>query len=143
MPDRFKVQVEADYTNITIEHNYRTTGFAVNERAKGHFLSVPVLVKYFFTPSLSLYAGPAVSLNLASKVVVKEDKATSINKQTNNEVNKFQFGGMAGANYYIGKAFFVEARYHSQFPKYYKGVSLMHGFGSLHNFQLGVGYKFL
>lgn len=141
MPDRFKIQLEADYNNITIHHVFLAGRDDVEEKTKAHILSVPLLVKYFFTPSLSLYAGPTGNLNVSSKALVKVD-GTEYSKNMGNQVSKFLFGGMFGVNYYIHKGFFLEGRYYAQFPDFYKQGSFMPSYGTIHNFQLGVGYKF-
>lgn len=142
MSDRLKIQVEADYSNMTIRHSFQTGGTVVDEKSVAHILSVPVLIKYFFTPSLSLYAGPTGNLNLASKALVEIDGDTRYSKNTGEEVSKFLMGGMFGVNYYISKGFFLEARYYSQFPDYYRPGFFMPSYRTIHNFQLGLGYKF-
>ncbi len=140
--DKFKLQLEADYSYMTIRHDYLDRGNDVDDRARAHMVSVPVLAKYFFTPSFSLYAGPSANLNLSSNAKKAVINGSESNSSTNDDVNKFQLGAMAGVNYYIYKGFFVEARYHALLPEYYKANPLFPDYGTIHNFQLGVGYKF-
>ncbi len=138
--DKFKLQAEVDYSYMTVRHNFTMNGLSGEGSSRAHMVSVPILAKYFFTPSFSLYAGPSANLNMSSsaKSTINNTEKT-IN--TNDDVNMFQIGAMAGLNYYIYKGFFVEARYHAILPDYYKSASLA-DYGTIHNFQLGVGYKF-
>ena len=138
--DKFKLQAEVDYSYMTIRHQFSIAGNSYDARSRAHMVSVPILAKYFFTPSFSLYAGPSANLNLSSNSKVTTN-TTEISRGTNDDVNVFQIGAMAGLNYYIYKGFFVEARYHAILPDYYKSATLA-DYGTIHNFQLGVGYKF-
>ncbi|RYD99726.1 MAG: PorT family protein [Sphingobacteriales bacterium] len=140
--DKFKLQLEADYSYMTIRHDYLDRGNTVDDRSRAHMVSVPVLAKYFFTPDFSLYAGPSANLNLSSNAKTEVLNGSEFNRSTNDDVNKFQLGAMVGLNYYIYKGFFVEARYHALLPEYYKANNLVPDYGTIHNFQLGVGYKF-
>ncbi len=140
--DKFKLQLEADYSYMTIRHDYMDRGNTVADRSMAHIVSIPVLAKYFFTPSFSLYAGPSANLNLSSSAKTSVKDGSVFNSNTNDEVNKFQLGAMVGLNYYIYKGFFVEARYHALFPEYYKADPVSPDYGTINNFQLGVGYKF-
>lgn len=138
--DKFKLQAEFDYSYMTIRHQFTLAGTSYDASSRAHMVSVPVLAKYFFTPSFSLYAGPTANLNLSSSAKVTTN-TTETSRSTNDDVNMFQIGAMAGLNYYIYKGFFVEARYHAILPDYYKSATLA-DYGTIHNFQLGVGYKF-
>ena len=140
--DKFKLQVEADYSYMTVKHRFTLNGESLDDRSRAHMVSIPVLAKYFFTPSFSLYAGPSANLNISSSAKTTGDKGANFTSNTNDDVNMFQFGGMIGANYYIYKGFFVEARYHALLPDYYKAGTVRPEYGTIHNFQLGVGYKF-
>lgn len=138
--DKFKLQAEVDYSYMTVRHNFTMNGLSGEGSSRAHMVSVPILAKYFFTPSFSLYAGPSANLNMSSSA---KSTINNIEKtiNTNDDVNMFQIGAMVGLNYYIYKGFFVEARYHAILPDYYKSATLA-DYGTIHNFQLGVGYKF-
>lgn len=141
--DKFKLQLEADYSYMTVKHRYTAINQNVDDMSRVHMLSIPVLAKYFFTPSFSLYAGPSANLKLSSNAKTVGLNGGEINTNTKDDVNMFQFGAMVGANYYIYKGFFVEARYHAIIPDYYKtGAPNRPEYGTIHNFQVGVGYKF-
>lgn len=140
--DKFKLQVEADYSYMTVKHRYTAGTLTIDDMSRAHMVSIPVLAKYFFTPSFSLYAGPSANLNLASSAKTTGLSSGDYTSNTKDDVNMFQFGGMVGVNYYIYKGFFVEARYHALLPDYYKNSAVRAEYGTIHNFQLGVGYKF-
>gem|GEM_PF-849699 len=145
--DKFKLQLEAYYSYMTIGHSYTLAGENRTDMGRAHMLSIPVLAKYFFTPSFSLYAGPAVSYNISSR---EETTGTTdhsgLTPIADYDVNIFQLGGVMGVNYYICKGLFVAARYHALITDYYKSEVIKAGrrvdYGTIHNFQLGVGYKF-
>lgn len=139
--DKFKLQVEADYSYMTVKHKFTLGNEEVTDMSRAHMVSVPILAKYFFTPSFSLYAGPSANFNLSSSARTKGSNGGDFTSSTSDDVNMFQFGAMAGVNYYIYKGFFVEARYHALLPDYYKS-GVRADYGTIHNFQLGVGYKF-
>lgn len=140
--DKFKLQVEADYSYMTIRHTFTSAGNeSVDDKSRAHMVTIPVLAKYFFTPSFSLYAGPTANLNVSSNGKTIRS-GVEYNASSNDDVNKFLIGAMAGVNYYIYKGFFVEARYHALLPEYYKANPIKPDYGTIHNFQLGVGYKF-
>jgi len=140
--DKFKLQVEADYSYMTVRHNFTLSNQNLDDRSRAHMVSIPVLAKYFFTPSFSLYAGPSANLVLSSNGKTTGLNTGEYNSNTKDDINMFQFGAMAGVNYYIYKGFFVEARYHALLPDYYKAGTIRPEYGAIHNFQLGVGYKF-
>lgn len=140
--DKFKLQLEADYSYMTIRHDYMDRGNSVDDRGTAHMASIPVLAKYFFTPSFSLYAGPSANFNLSANAKTTVKNGSEFKSSVNDDVNKFQLGAMVGLNYYIYKGFFVEARYHALLPEYYKTAPVLPDYGTIHNFQLGVGYKF-
>lgn len=141
--DKFKLQVEVDYSYMTVKHKFTLANEEVTDMSRAHMVSVPVLAKYFFTPSFSLYAGPSANFNVSSSARTKGSNGSDFTSSTKDDVNMFQLGAMAGVNYYIYKGLFLEARYHALLPDYYNtNNSVRPDYGTIHNFQLGVGYKF-
>lgn len=132
--DKFKLQLEADYSYMTVNHRLSTINGSQVTRA--HMLSVPVLAKYFLTPCFSLYLGPTANFSLSSNTRTDFDTFNSYDAYI------FHLGGMVGANYYIYKGLFLEARYHALVSDYFNLILAESNYGTIHNFQLGVGYKF-
>lgn len=133
--DKFKLQVEANYTLSQLKNEYDYRNFDHSAKTTLHTINIPVLAKYFFTPRFSLYAGPTANFNLGSKF--SNTNFTGAKP----DANVFQLGAMLGANYYIYKGFFVEARYHAVFPDEYENGNPIE-YGTASNFQVGIGYKF-
>lgn len=135
--DKFKLQLEANYNLTQLKHEYAIVGRDYESTTTLHSISIPLLAKYFFIPSFSLYAGPSANLNLAHNY---KTNASVVAPATS--LNPFQVGIMAGANYYIRKGLFIEARYHAVLPDVYESNVMSPDYGTIHNFQIGVGYKF-
>ena len=140
--DKFKLQLEANYDF----YNLRTKGKVNNENVvsinRFHSISVPLEAKYFITPSFSVFAGPTFNFNLASNASLKTGSTQSDKTETSVFLNPFLVGGVVGANYYIVKGFFVEARYNYIAPKPYDRTFGVNDLGATNNIQIGIGYKF-
>lgn len=135
--DKFKLQLEANYNLTQLKHDYSIVGRDYESSTTLHSINIPLLAKYFFIPSFSLYAGPTANLNLSHNY---KTNASMIAPTTS--LNPFQVGIMAGANYYIRKGLFIEARYHAVLPDVYESNPMVPAYGTIHNFQVGIGYKF-
>lgn len=89
------------------------------------YIQVPILFKFNLNSRLSLGAGPQVGLK--------------VHKEDDNMVN-FAYSGVAGIEYKLNYAMFIDARYTYGFRNIFDdnvGVSATNT-----NFQLGIGYKF-
>lgn len=144
--DKFKLQLEANYSYMTIGHSYTLAGENRTDKARAHMLSIPVLAKYYFIPGFSLYAGPTVNYNISSReTTTGSTDHSGFTPITDYDVNMLQLGGVIGVDYYLCKGLFVAARYHPLITDYYKSEVIQSGrradYGTIHNFQLGVGYK--
>src|SRR6218665_3032414 len=64
---KFKGQVEALFNWHKFKNTYNDPGYEVVSKTSLSQISVPVMVKYFVIPSLSINAGPSVNFNLAAK----------------------------------------------------------------------------
>jgi hypothetical protein len=145
---KFKGQVEALFNWHNFKNTYTALNISTEDKISLSQISVPIVLKYFVIPSLSINAGPSVNFNIAAK-----DKF-EINTVGNGSINKGEFdlkdadalqtvqiGALVGATYYIYQGFFVDARYNYYFgsmvkdrvPDYKYAVSAI---------QIGVGYKF-
>lgn len=140
--DKFKLQLEANYDFYNIRTRFESTSPEVIGINRVHAISVPLVAKYFFVPSFSLFAGPTFNFNLASNANSKVGSTTSDAINTTNNLSPFQVGGVIGANYYIVNGFFVEARYNYIAPTIYENPKGTTDFSAMHNIQVGIGYKF-
>lgn len=135
--DKFKLQLEANYNLTNIKHSYTISGVENSAKTMLHSINIPLLAKYFFVPRFSMYLGPTANINLANNYKMNDVNYTDIT-----DLKPFQLGGMIGANYYLIKGLFIEARYHAVIPDVYSTGGLAPEYGPIHNFQIGVGFKF-
>lgn len=100
-------------------------------------VSIPVMVKYFPVPDFGLMLGGVANINVLGKAYSESlDRVTDIDNLTS-----FQPGILFGANYYIKKGFFVDARYTYNFGNIvdYTNDNYKFNYGTI---SLGIGYKF-
>ncbi|WP_129019595.1 porin family protein [Edaphocola flava] len=140
--DKFKLQLEANYDFYNLRTKATVNNATVVSINRFHSISVPLEAKYFITPSFSVFAGPTFNFNLASNTNLKTGSTQGDRTETSDYLNPFQIGGVVGANYYIVKGFFVEARYNYIAPRPYDRVFGVNDLGATNNIQVGIGYKF-
>lgn len=144
---KWKGQVEAlfNYHNFKNEYAIANQPFkAVDYKTDLMQISVPVMVKYFIIPQLSVNAGASVNFNLASKTKFTNpatDEAMTRDNKDLDMLSTLQVGALAGATYYIYKGFFVDARYNYYFGSVFKNDNDAPTY-RLSAIQLGLGYKF-
>lgn len=98
-------------------------------------ISIPVAFKYFPIPDFSLMLGPVFNFNVIGANVAKPGYNVV---KFGNSLNAFQPGIFFGANYYIHKGLFLDARYTYNFMNIADlGDRFTYG-----NVSLGIGYKF-
>jgi len=146
---KFKGQVEALFN----WHNFKNTYddgspmlFQTKNRLSLSQISVPIMLKYFVIPSLSINAGPSVNFNIAAKSKYEDNYAGVITKGEQDlkdfdVLQTIQVGALVGATYYIHKGFFVDARYNYYFGSMVKDLTpdVKYAISAI---QVGVGYKF-
>jgi hypothetical protein len=147
---KFKGQVEALFNYHNVKNSYESifnnNVYQYNQKTNFMQISVPVMLKYFVTPSFSINAGLSANFNIASKTKAT-NTLNSLETTTDNKekdyLNTFHIGALVGATYYVYKGFFVDARYN-----YYFGTPLNYNSAllpkpkELSAIQIGVGYKF-
>lgn len=127
----WKLQAEALFNY----HSLLNKDAAVNARLGA--VSIPVMVKYFPKPNFSLMLGGVANINVLGKYY---NEATETVADMAN-MSSFQPGILFGANYYIKKGFFVDARYTYNFGTIVDNSAVNHAF-NYGTISLGVGYKF-
>lgn len=143
---KVSIQAEALYTQLGGKQDFPVVDFTdsgVIERGNIRFdyqltqIQVPVSVKYYFIPELSVSAGMNFGFNISEKVKTEQivNGATSRNYENIKSLNLFPF---LGAEYRINEHFFADARYHFNFIEVNKG-NFPTKIGFL---QAGIGYRF-
>ena len=105
-----------------------------------NYINVPVMLKYYVCPSLSIDFGPQVGFNVYSKTRGKwEDTKDEYNINDRKKyTNTFDFGLGLGATYNIASDVFVQARYTLGLTKIFKDEDpVKNG-----NAQIAIGYRF-
>ncbi len=145
---KFKGQVEALFNLHNFRNSYSSAGFENKHKTSLAQISVPIVLKYFVIPSLSINAGPSVNFNIAGKDKYEERVVSSgivrdleTDYKSPNVMQTVQIGALVGATYYIYKGFFVDARYNYYFGSMLKDMTPDYTFATS-AFQVGVGYKF-
>lgn len=141
--DKFKLQVEALYNYYNIKNSTTIAGTEVKIKANVHSVQVPVLAKYFITPSFSIFAGPTFNFHLGMNQSIAFGNVV-YDQDVKDDIDMFKIGGTVGVNYYVWKGMFVEARYN------YIGKGFLEGnnqqsntqYGNVNAIQIGLGYKF-
>lgn len=100
-----------------------------------NYVNIPVMLKFYATPELSIDFGPQLGINVYSKCSVEgADKAIDLKHNT----NAVDFGVGMGATYNLTENAFLQARYTLGVTNTFKGD------GDVKNgaIQVAFGYKF-
>ena len=105
-----------------------------------NYINVPVMLKYYVAPSLSIDFGPQLGINVYSKRTDKWDDAGVEMKETydmKDGTKTIDFGIGLGLTYNLAKDVFVQGRYTM-------GMTNISKFGSVKNgnAQIAIGYRF-
>jgi hypothetical protein len=143
---KFKGQVEALFNLHNFKNTYTDPGLTTKDKISLSQISVPIMLKYFVIPSLSINAGPSVNFNIAAKDKYELNAGGIIEKDEEDikdadALQTIQVGALVGATYYIYKGFFVDARYNYYFGSMVKDLTPDYKFATS-AIQIGVGYKF-
>ena len=104
-----------------------------------NYINVPVMFKYYVTPSLSIDLGPQVGFNVYSKYTAKGKKTDyKVTEDMKDDTESIDFGVGLGLTYNIAKDVFVQGRYTMGMTKVFKGA----GEDKNGNAQIAIGYRF-
>lgn len=140
LAERFALQPEILYSSqggkATLEDFDEFMGENMDVQLKLDYISVPVLLKYFVIPGLSIEAGPQFSFTVDSQAEVSfEGEEASVD--ITDETEKFDLGLAVGLGYGLPQGFLVQARYARGFSDVYTDSDIRNTL-----FQVSVGYKF-
>lgn len=103
---------------------------------KVDYISLPVMLKYFIIPALSIEVGPRFSFLIDSRAeAITDGSATSLD--ITNRTEKFDLGVAGGIGYDLPWGIIVQARYLRGFSDIYEDVNYRNSL-----IQLSVGYKY-
>ncbi len=110
----------------------------VTTTSQVNYINIPVMFKYYATPSLSLDLGPQFGFMVYGKSTDKwEDGGKKMKEKHDIGDRSFDFGIGLGATYNFNQKVFVQVRYTLGLVPLYKGSHARNG-----NAQLSVGYRF-
>ena len=102
-----------------------------------NYVNVPVMMKFYVSPSFSIDLGPQVGFNVYSKVTI-EGSGVKVVTDLKEGTKTVDFGVGLGATYNIAQDVFVQARYTMGMTKVFKsGDDIKNG-----NAQIAIGYRF-
>jgi opacity protein-like surface antigen len=104
-----------------------------------NYINVPVMLKFYATPKLSIDFGPQLGINVYSKATAKAkaEGASASYTEDAEGVNSVDFGVGLGATYNITNEVFVQGRYTMGLTKVFDEDDIYNG-----NIQLALGYRF-
>ena len=103
-----------------------------------NYVNVPVMFKYYVTPSLSIDLGPQLGFKVYDKYTDKwEEDGKKMKEKHNMGHRSFDFGLGLGATYNFNERVFVQLRYTLGLVPLYKDDNARNG-----NAQLSIGYRF-
>ncbi|HZW77323.1 MAG TPA: porin family protein [Flavobacteriaceae bacterium] len=124
-------------TSLQIELLYSGQGYIGEDtKKKFDYITLPVLIKYYVMPDLSIDAGPQAGF-LVSAIERGNDGNDKIQKQS-----VFDFGVNLGLGYDIANGIFCQARYNLGLTNVNRSVDAdVHRYANS-VFQISVGYMF-
>lgn len=136
--EQFALQPEIVYSSQggrSGSHNFNElSGEDVN--FKVDYISLPVMLKYFIVPGLSIDVGPRFSFLVDARAeATSKGRATSLD--ITNRTEKFDLGIAGGVGYDLPWGFLVQARYLRGFSNIYENANYRNSL-----IQLSVGYKY-
>ena len=96
-----------------------------------NYINVPVMLKFYATPSFSIDLGPQVGFNVYSKATAGDHT-----KDLKDATKTVDFGVGLGATYHLTENVFVQGRYTMGMTKVFDGGEEKNG-----NIQIALGYK--
>lgn len=102
-----------------------------------NYINIPVMLKYYATPSFSIDFGPQLGINVYSKATATAGNASST-IDLGNATNSVDFALGLGGTYNITSNAFLQARYTMGMTHVFKqGIDANNG-----NIQIAFGYRF-
>lgn len=103
-----------------------------------NYINIPVMFKYYVTPSLSIDLGPQFGFKVYDRYTDKwEERGKEMKEKHDMGHRSFDFGLGLGATYNFNEKVFVQLRYTLGLVPLYKDGNARNG-----NAQLSIGYRF-
>ena len=140
--DKFSIAPEVVFAAQGGKWDYFDDFYKRNEKITDHinYINVPVMLKYYVCPAVSIDLGPQLGINVYSKRTEKWEESDGEHKHTSDikDITKtIDFGVGLGLTYNIAKDVFVQGRYTLGLTKIFDGADTKNG-----NAQIAIGYRF-
>ncbi len=129
------------FTGETLHSDYFDAVYTDNL----NYINVPVMLKYYVCPSLSIDFGPQLGINVYHKCTVKgKDDHKDYKKTYDTDAKSVDFGLGLGLTYNITKDVFVQGRYTMGLTDAYKKfLGATYPINSKNgNAQIAIGFRF-
>lgn len=103
-----------------------------------HYITLPIMFKYFINVSTSIDAGPQIGY----LVFAKQSNGWEEWRDTKDELNALDYGFNLGASYEMDNGMNINIRYNYNFANIYKTIEGLDFKGNNTVIQLSLGYKF-
>ena len=117
---------------------YHDPAIDVTTTYQTNYINIPVMFKYYVTPSLSIDLGPQFGFKVYDRYTDKwEERGNEMKEKHNMYHRSFDFGFGLGATYNFNEKVFVQLRYTLGLVPLYKDGNARNG-----NAQLAFGVRF-
>ncbi|MBR5639508.1 MAG: PorT family protein [Muribaculaceae bacterium] len=139
--NKFSIAPEVVFAAQGGKYHGEFDGYKTDVTEHVNYVNVPVMLKYYVAPSLSIDFGPQLGINVYSKYTWKYSMGEAEFKETVDQkdyTKTVDFGVGLGLTYNIAKDVFVQGRYTLGVTKMFKGdADCKNG-----NAQIAIGYRF-
>lgn len=138
--DRFSIAPEVVFAAQGAKHKWlNVSDVEVSTTYHVNYINVPVMLKFYVVPELSIDFGPQVGFNIYKKATDKWKYESREEKKTEEilGVKSFDFGLGLGMTYNITEDVFVQGRYTLGLTKVVEEYDSKNG-----NAQIAIGFRF-
>lgn len=140
MANKFAIAPELVFAAQGGKFDTNILGVTYKETDHVNYINVPVMLKYYVIPELSIDFGPQVGFNIYSKNTRELKAGSESFKETfdmKDNTKTVDFGLGLGLTYNIAKDVFVQGRYTMGMTDVFE-----HSNGKNGNAQIAIGYRF-
>ena len=138
--DQFAIAPEVVFAAQGGKYDTNILGVEFKETDHVNYINVPVMMKFYVIPDLSIDFGPQVGFNVYSKNTTEAKVGDADGKKTTDMkdfTNSVDFGLGLGLTYNIARDVFIQGRYTMGLTKVFDGQDAKNG-----NAQIAIGYRF-
>jgi len=138
--NKFSIAPEVVFAAQGGKYDWSEDGVKFNGTDHVNYINIPVMLKFYVIPELSIDFGPQLGVNVYSKMTQEWEALGIKYKETDDlkdETKTVDFGVGLGLTYNITNDVFVQGRYTMGMTKVFE-----HGNDKNGNAQIAIGYRF-